>query len=397
MSIQTFTGHPLIKNTQEYMVYHKYVSIHSQDRDILKYPSSSAFEIELPQDYLNVLSVRLSSWSFPSNYNTFSNLYRNTEMTFQISEPYNPQANGDIDPLHNAIYEALEKHIGKNFLVILPEGFYNPNQLVITLTAIFNITVSDYLTNYLSVYYPSLLPEFIANNKYQEFVIVYNEVNQKIWFGNRCDVFILTNETQIVSNFIGNINCNVGPKLPSTNYGLPEYLGLPLANLTSISTDNLPNFYYNISTGFDGNWVTPDPALPGSKVSVLPAPDKINILGNAYFYMVSPEFNCMDITAPFNISPYTLHTNNTNGMVDAAFAKISVPVTPLAQWYDSNATAYKLFNPPAERIRKFRFKLVYHDGTLVEFGKFNYSFNLEFTMYVPTQSKKYNLYTPEVK
>ena len=113
--------------------------------------------------------------------------------------------------------------------------------------------------------------------------------------------------------------------------------------------------------------------------------------------MDAPDFNCIDETSPYNISKYTLHTNGTNGRVNSAFAKISVPVTPLAQWYDADATAYKLFNPPAERIRKFRFKLRYHDGSMVDFGKFNYSFTLEFTMYVPAQTKNYNLYNPVIK
>ena len=142
---------------------------------------------------------------------------------------------------------------------------------------------------------------------------------------------------------------------------------LPINDLTSVSTTNLPNFYYNDTTDSSGNWLTPDPSLNGCEVSFLVAPDKINILGNSYFYMDAPDFNCIDETSPYNISKYTLHTNGTNGRVNSAFAKISVPVTPLAQWYDSDATAYKLFNPPAERIRKFRFKLRYHDGTLVDF------------------------------
>jgi hypothetical protein len=242
---------------------------------------------------------------------------------------------------------------------------------------------------------PSLSTQFIANGGYKEFVITYNIISQKVWFGNRCDIFTLTNGTQIIDNIVSRINCS-SPQLPNVNYGLPSYLGLPLADLTSVSTPFLPNFYYDATGGNDGNWVTPDPSLNGCQVSVLAAPDKINILGNAYFYMDAPDFNCIDETAPYNISPYTLHTNNTNGTVNSAFAKISVPVTPLSQWYDTNATAYKLFNPPAERIRKFRFKLRYHDGSLVDFGKFNYSFSLEFTMYVPQQSKKYNLYTPQV-
>ena len=68
----TNTSHPLIPNTQEYIYYKKYVSIHSEDRNMLKYPSSSEFEIEMPEDLLNVVALRLVSWTFPSNYNTFS-------------------------------------------------------------------------------------------------------------------------------------------------------------------------------------------------------------------------------------------------------------------------------------------------------------------------------------
>ena len=46
------TNHPLIPSSQEYLHYKKYVSIHSEDRDILKHPNSNQFEIELPEDLL---------------------------------------------------------------------------------------------------------------------------------------------------------------------------------------------------------------------------------------------------------------------------------------------------------------------------------------------------------
>ena len=48
----------------DYLLEKKYVSICSEDRNIMKYPNPSTFEIELPQDYLNVQSVKLHSWSF---------------------------------------------------------------------------------------------------------------------------------------------------------------------------------------------------------------------------------------------------------------------------------------------------------------------------------------------
>ena len=43
--------HPLIPNSQNYTLYRKYVSIHSEDRDYVKFPNSSLFEIELPEDF----------------------------------------------------------------------------------------------------------------------------------------------------------------------------------------------------------------------------------------------------------------------------------------------------------------------------------------------------------
>ena len=60
--------HPLIENQNKYFYYKKFISIHSEDRDITKYPISSNFEIELPEDINNVLGVSLATWSFPSNY-----------------------------------------------------------------------------------------------------------------------------------------------------------------------------------------------------------------------------------------------------------------------------------------------------------------------------------------
>jgi NAD-dependent oxidoreductase involved in siderophore biosynthesis len=33
------TNHPLIPNSQEYIYYKKYISIHSEDRDYIKYPN----------------------------------------------------------------------------------------------------------------------------------------------------------------------------------------------------------------------------------------------------------------------------------------------------------------------------------------------------------------------
>jgi hypothetical protein len=93
--------------------------------------------------------------------------------------------------------------------------------------------------------------------------------------------------------------------------------------------------------------------------------------------------NCIDETSPYNISQYTVKTHTTNGVVNAAFAKMAVPTTPISQWFDRDSLPYKYYYPPAERMRRFKIKIRYHNGRVVNFGVFNFSFVLEFTLQMP--------------
>ena len=116
-------SHPLIPNSQEYIYYKKYVSFHSQDRDMLKFPNSSEFEIEMPQDLLNVAALRLVNWTFPANYSTFSYFNSNISMTFKINNPYNPNINGVSDILVQKIFEYLFLNQDTLFEILIEEGF----------------------------------------------------------------------------------------------------------------------------------------------------------------------------------------------------------------------------------------------------------------------------------
>ena len=70
-------NHTIIPTPPLVMYQKRFVSIHSEDRDITKHPNSAEFDIEIPEDVTNVSSIRLVSWTFPSNYNTFSELNSN--------------------------------------------------------------------------------------------------------------------------------------------------------------------------------------------------------------------------------------------------------------------------------------------------------------------------------
>jgi hypothetical protein len=384
------TTHPLIPSSQEYVQYKKYVSIHSEDRDILKYPNSNTFEIELPEDLLNVVSLRLVDWTFPSNYDTFSSSNSNVTMSFKITNPYNPGANGLSDDLVDAIFAALFTTLDNNYTITIEDGFYNPIQMVTELTNKFNESVTNRISTYLlNNSLTDLLNEFNALGGYTNFIVVYNNVSQKVWFGNKCDGFVLTNQTQFSDTFVNHF-CNIQQQTNDfSNWGLPGNIGLNRNNIESVSISGFtPRFYYgDVFVGDNGYWLTPT-SYPGANVYYIECPFKINLLGPSCFYMEIEGQNCIDETSPYNISSFTLRTNETNGVVNSSFAKIAIPSTPNSQWFDRDSPPYKLYMPPAERMRKFKFKLRYHNEELVNFGTTNYTFTLEFVLLQPQQLRK---------
>lgn len=420
------TNHPIIPNSNNYMYEQRYISIHSNDRDLLKFPRSSEFEIELPQDYLNVVSTRLHSWSMPSNYNVFSIQNYNIAMSFKLLTLYDPSNNTFTDSSYQlvseAFYAALSYNQDKNYVLIIEQGFYNPEQMATELTNKLNDVINNTIINFFDSpegsAYSTAKSIYESNPKflYNRFVVVYNNVNQKMWFGNRGDKFILTNDTlekKALTNY--NSNCLRRNYLPDTSdWGLPSNLGFSRCPSTAITTeeaykigqtydppfiaDNLtyspyPRFFYGdtLKAGDNGYWLLPDASCPNSTVYYIQAPYKINLMGPAYIYMEIEGLNCFDETSPYNLSPFTLKTNQTNGVVNSAFAKIALYSTPVSQFYDQFAEPYKYFSPPAERIRRLKIKLRYHDGEPVDFGVFDYSFMLEFNILRPQNLRSQNI------
>lgn len=419
MSNTLFNNHPLINNSNQYFYEKKYISISSVDRDFAKYPNSAEFEVTFPQEYLNVASARLYNWSFPANYNVFSNLISNVTMKFKFDKLFNPGTVPISDPVLEGIFDALYNNGGVLELAITIEsGFYNPLQMATELTNKFNEVVTNYIINFFNNNKPTYNTALSLFKEYDRFVIVYNTVSQKLWFGNRADQFTLTNDSDIYMQTTINNSCIKKTFIPDYyNWGLPGYLGFSrcnapansvdeiLASVPNASTTNpsldlqlkVPRFYYGDSSlgssgapsGDNGYWLLP--LFPSAPVYFVQAPFKISFMGQAYIYMEVDGMNCIDETVPWNLSTYTLHNNRTNGNVNSAFAKIGVMSTPIAQWFDSDSGPYKFWNPPAERLSKFKFKLRYHNGQLVDFGQFEYSFMIELSILKPQQERTYSI------
>jgi hypothetical protein len=403
-------NHPLIPNQQEYIYVDKFVSIHSEDRDLTKYPNASEFEIEMPEDLLNVAAIRLIQWTFPANYSTFSTLNNNVNFSFKITNPYNPGENNLADDLAENIFQALWLTQNTPYNFLIEEGFYNPIQMATELTNKFNYTVTSRIIDYFTAQgWTNSLEQFAANGGYQNFIIAYNNVSLKLWFGNRSDGFILLNENSVAVDILSADLCSIGrTHVPDASlYGLPGFLGLPRCNTESISSTattntglynniQVPRFYYgDVFPGDNGYWLLPLD-LSGCQVHWVEAPYKINLMGEAFIYMELAGQNCIDETQPYSVSNFTLTTNQTNGIVNSAFAKLPVPTTPLSQWFDRESIPYKWYLPPAERMRRLKVRLRYHNGRLVDFGLFNFSFMLQFIMMSPQilRSSKSSYYPP---
>ena len=401
----TSTNKPLIPSANEFLLEQRVVSIHSEDRDFTKYPNSSDFEIELPDDYVNVSSVKLGTYTFPSNYNTFSLLQSNITITFKFDNIYNPTDYGYYDPILNAIYSALYSNIDNDYYILISEGFYTPTQIDVELTNQFNDQMNNILLSVFKTQNPEIIPDFISSGGYNQFAIVYNIVTQTLWFGNKSSSFTITNSSSFYNSIRPEIQKTLNCRNPQYNcsytWGLPAYLGFTKCNTPTI-TNNIPGVYPRFTygdavenSGDNGYWLIPDPSYIGLKtVNYLEAPAKLNLMGNSYFYMEIAGLNNIDETIPFYLTPFTQHTNETNGVHNSAFAKIGVITTPLSQWYDNNTEAIKIFNPPAERIRKIKLKLRYHNGALVNFGQYNFSFNLLFNILRPQNLRSYLSFDP---
>ena len=103
--------HPLIPREQTFSVNRKLITVHSEDRDINKWPNANHFELQLPQTYTNVETIALVEYSFPTYYYTFSNESQNTKITFTANVSMGSY--GQTDPI----------------VVTISPGFYSPTQL----------------------------------------------------------------------------------------------------------------------------------------------------------------------------------------------------------------------------------------------------------------------------
>jgi hypothetical protein len=409
--------HPLIPREQTYSINRKLLTVHSEDRDINKWPNANHFELQLPQTYTSVETIALVEYSFPINYYAFSNESQNTQITF--SSYISMAGYGETNPI----------------TITISSGFYSPVQLAAEMQNQLNLAVRD-----LSA----------AVSTYDNFRVFYDEVRQRLLFGNKQDPFTFyysepyappkSSDSHYYRTDVNSYKSDpcyapciattaaaaAAAAQPSstirwnqyTNWGLGYNLGfvkcLPsecgnpndviTANkaIASVVTKSQSVYYINPTPPTIGyEWLTV--ALGGTGYVLVP-PNPPSLNGYSDMYVEIDKYNYLDEMQPYSSQTTSGRNNDYNGIVNASFAKIPLRVKPtkivsvLEYMYgdepQDTSEGIATFFPPLDKLSKLKFKFRYHDGTLVDFGGQNFSFTIAFYTYRDEIARSKQLRTP---
>lgn len=373
-------NHQLSQRQQTYYLDRKLVTIHSIDRDINKWPSSSLFEIQLPQAMCNVSSIRLVEIKLPANYYNFSGSNQNNKMSFSF-DTVNINWSGGSSP-NPAIYAILAN--ATRFTIEIEPGFYNPDQLANELQNRMNLAVTEYLaTNGISY-------------NYQNFVVYNDIVGMRLWFGNNCDSFVLNFSVQ---EFYEITICEQPIAYHRyEQWGMPAFIGFDKKqDYISDSSTNSLRFCWAGSDLSSCIWLEPSTSPVSSNVYFVEPPLTYNLFYLNNLYMEIDKYNQMDELYPYSERTSDLYRNDYGGIVDSAFAKIPMTTYPYGQIFDSRngfLQNMSTFETPLERIQKLKFKFRNHQGQLIDFANFPFDFTLEFYCLKNEIGKNYEVRIP---
>ena len=374
---------PFIPNQNTYYVQDKLLYINSEDRNVIKYPNPSTFEILLPTDIINVATIQLKNWMIPTVFDTFSAKNNNLQLEFTVYGTSESSGNitNQAPNILSSVYDVNSK-----FIITISPGNYGAQELANEIQNRMNVAVSKYL-----------------NIDYTFFKIIWNEVTKKFLFVNTLHSFELNNDSLLydAQNLIGDIfNPCSNEKLyhSFSYYGLPAYLGFkPILEKSNVCTDKnelimmyksfsgMPELSFEQNAYIDGGndiYIDINYIIPKFSYTLLRTPE---------IFLDIQTFNCVDETKPYTNNRFTQTTNQGNGSMNSFLGKIPMIATSNSFSSSNGGGEYQAktnFNPPLEKVRKFIISLRQHDGALIDFGFNNWSIALNLESYIPTQNVK---------
>lgn len=381
--------HPLIPREQKFSIDRKLLTVHSEDRDINKWPNANHFEVQLPQTYTNVETIALVEYNFPVNYYTFSDQNQNTIISVYINI-LEPSSYGATQPL---------------LKISIEPGFYTPVQLATEMEnklnqAVQNLDLSLATYNNFKVYYDEVRQRLLFGNISDPFKFIYDKPEN--YFEEPCYACppVSQGKQIIIDSARKDEWCKATKWCQYTNWGLGYNLGFVKCQPVGCqSPDNISValpvtgdqvvYYTNSSSSSQGTtWL---PVGPGNTGYVVIPPNPPSLNGESTMYMEIDKYNYIDEIQPYSENTTGTRHNDYNGMVNSAFAKIPLLTKPtkIASQLEyqfgnepaDTAEGMSSFFPPLDKVSKFKFKFRYHDGTLVNFGGQNFNFTLALYCY----------------
>jgi hypothetical protein len=320
------SNNPLVKIKHNFVLDRKILFIDSNDRDKERWPNASEFEINCPQNYNNVESLRLVNIMLPNFFYNISEQLQTNKMIVDVS---------GSSTLH---------------IIKLEDGCYNYTQLQDALVTKFKAINTNFENHFDISYNP-------INRK---FIFLYNQTNGVV-FNFRFD---LPNDYDCIKD-----NYKTDVYAQHSNWGLGYILGFEKKKYSSY--------------GYPHN---------GHTHQQLNAPNPIDLEDNKCIYIELEKYNKCDEIKPFL---YYNYSNPNSGIVNSAFAKIPIYLFQenkhlVNDGYFENVSYYQ---PPIDKIAKFKLKFRYHNGILVDFHNFNVSLSLEINQ-IRNEMNNYDVRTP---
>ncbi len=313
------------------------VTIHTEDRDVLKYPFENAFEVVLPTVIKNVLSVELVDIALPAFFYNVSNYLQNTKLWFSVPNYF-------TDPVEIAV----------------PSGCYTPADLCAALINELNAATTKRLYA-LGVYVSPL-------TTYSLFSVAYNAIKRKFAFHNTQDGFILWFDRRSVyerDSSLPQYQFECWKML--RNWGLGYTLGFYKlayeAVIAAVSPTGL-----NLNLNVDPDDISLSLTVSSAKIAELDVGRTI--------YMEVDTFNWIDEIAPFSIATTDAYNGDFNGSVNSAFAKLAL--STVSGCYVPVKKFKRVLPHAVEKVGRLKFKFRYHNGIPVDFKHQPFDFSLKF-------------------
>jgi len=256
--------------------------------------------------------------------------------------------------------------------IMLPNFFYNisehlqTNKMIVELSGTqYSIMLEDGYYNYTQLQ-SALLTRFKAINPIYSanFDISYNPINRKFTFINSSIQFVFRFDLPIKYDCVKD-NYKTDIYAQHSNWGLGYILGFDKKRYSTIIAQSPPNI------------ISPNPC---------------DLEANKCIYIELEKYNKCDEIKPFL---YYNFSNSNSGIVNSAFAKI--PIYPSQEnkglANDGYLETISYFQPPIDKIAKFKLKFRYHNGMLVDLHNCNISLSLEINQ-IRNEMNNYEVRSP---